>query len=126
MEMVMGQIMEGEKKKRGRKKKGDKAKFELNMEQEKFYVDLSKSRKMLEKVQKILVEANDKEFGEEVTFRELAIAGIKKLTDKDIEKIRDNSISFKEKLEIEFNKYKESNEEDIDFWEFLNRYHKQK
>ena len=95
-------------------------------EQEKFYVDLSKSRKMLEKVQKILVEANDKEFGEEVTFRELAIAGIKKLTDKDIEKIRDNSISFKEKLEIEFNKYKESNEEDIDFWEFLNRYHKQK
>ena len=122
----MGQIMEGEKKKRGRKKKGDKAKFELNMEQEKFYVDLSKSRKMLEKVQKILVEANDKEFGEEVTFRELAIAGIKKLTDKDIEKIRDNSISFKEKLEIEFNKYKESNEEDIDFWEFLNRYHKQK
>ncbi len=124
--MVMGQIMEGEKKKRGRKKKGDKAKFELNMEQEKFYVDLSKSRKMLEKVQKILVEANDKEFGEEVTFRELAIAGIKKLTDKDIEKIRDNSISFKEKLEIEFNKYKESNEEDIDFWEFLNRYHKQK
>ncbi len=123
---VLTEVKEVGKRKRGRKKKGESSRYELNLDQSKFFVDLSKANKDLLHVQDLLVQANDKDYGEEVTFREIALAGIDKLNQKDIEKIRDNSISAKERLEMEFNKFKEAGNEGIDFWEFLDKHHKQK
>ena len=106
-------------KKRGRKKKNEIREYELNKEQTRFVVDLKGSEKELEKIQNILVEANKKEVGREVTFADVVIYLTRRLNQKDIEKIREKTFSIKDKLMMEHKKYEEKTGKKLNFWEYL-------
>lgn len=106
-------------KKRGRKPKNFKEEYSLNKEQTKFFVDLSKDNENLEKIFRLLEEANKKEFGKEITFKELALYGINKLTKKDLEKIQENSYSKMEKVHKLLAEYNQKHGTALELGEFL-------
>lgn len=107
------------KKKRGRKPKNDKSKFELNPDQTKFFVDLSKDKESLNKVFELLKTTNKKDYGREITFKDIAIFGIEKITSKDLEKIQENSLSKREMLERAWKDFNKKNKQNLSFDDFL-------
>lgn len=110
---------EGGKKKKGRRPKDYKERYELNKDQTKFFVDLTRERENKEMVFNLLVKANDKSHGQEITFKDLALFGMSKLTPKDIEKVQENSLSKMEKVELALVDYNLKNGTDLDLGEFL-------
>jgi hypothetical protein len=99
-------------KKRGRKAKNQKKEFVINKDQTKFFVDLSHDKVELSLIIELLGKANQKDYGREITFKDLALFSVTKLTDKDLEKIQETTLSDMEKVEralIEFNKKNNSN-----------------
>lgn len=100
-------------------KAGEKRKaYELKKDQAKYFVDLSKERKDLELLHKKLVEANEKDFGRDLTFKDLALYGIKKITSKDIDRLRENSLSEMEKVHKALNDYNIKSGEKLSLGEF--------
>lgn len=106
-------------KKRGRKPKNFKKEFELNKDQTKFFVDLSKDKDSLTKVFNLLEEANKKESGREINFKDLSLFALEKLTSKDIEKLQENSLSKRERLEIAWKEFNQKNKQSLSFDDFL-------
>ena len=74
------------KKKRGRKRIKEKPTI---LDQKKFFIDYSSEPKKHELVVKLINEANQKNFGKEVVFKDLVDFALKKLTAKDLEKIQE-------------------------------------
>lgn len=99
-------------KKRGRKPKNQISEYVLNKDRSKFFVDLSCEKVELDLIFGLLERANQKDYGREITFKDLALFSVTKLTDKDLEKIQESTLSDMEKVEralIEFNKKNNSN-----------------
>jgi len=88
-------------KKRGRRRKDEKIVYELNKDQSKFFVD----KKELKRVQELLLKANNKDFGSDVLFKDLCTYSLEKVTEKDLEKIQENSLSKMEKVERSLTDY---------------------
>ncbi|MBG60559.1 MAG: hypothetical protein CMJ16_08890 [Peredibacter sp.] len=107
------------KKKRGRKPKNDKSKFELNPDQTKFFVDLSKDKESLNKVFELLKTTNKKDYGREITFKDIALFGIEKITSKDLEKIQESSLSKREMLERAWKDFNKKNKQNLSLDDFL-------
>jgi hypothetical protein len=106
-------------KKRGRKPKNTKIEYQINPEQTKFFVDLSKEKESLSKVIELLIAANKKSFGKEITFKDISLFAIEKLTLKDIEKIQENSLSKRELLERAWSEFNKKNKQSLSFDDFL-------
>lgn len=106
-------------KKRGRKPKNYKKVFELNRDQTKFFIDLSKEKSNLEMVFNLIEKANKKDIGKEITFKDISIYAISKLNSKDIEKIQDNSLTKQERLEQAWKEFNEKNKQNLTFDDFL-------
>ena len=106
-------------KKRGRRPKGVKEEFILNKDQTKFFVDLSKDKKILKDIMSLLEQANNKSYGREITFKDLSVYAVKKLNSKDIEKIQENSLSEMEKVERALDDYNSKNGESLSLGEYL-------
>jgi hypothetical protein len=99
-------------KKRGRKPKNQISEYVLNKERSKFFVDLSSEKVELDLIFGLLERANNKDYGREITFKDLALYSVTKIMDKDLEKIQESTLSDMEKVEralIEFNKKNNSN-----------------
>ena len=86
-------------KKRGRRPKNQIVEVKIDSEQKKFFVDLSSEEDERRQVLEILQKANSKDYGREIIFKDLALFGISKITDKDIPKIQEMSLSKQEKLQ---------------------------
>lgn len=69
--------------------------------QSKFFIDVSKEEKSIELINNLLNEANDKKFGREINLKDLMLIALAKLTQKDLEVARGNSLSDTEKMEKE-------------------------
>ena len=106
-------------KKRGRRPKGIKEDFILNKDQTKFFVDLSKDKKILKDIMDLLEQANNKSYGKEITFKDLSVYAVKKLNSKDIEKIQESSLSEMEKVERALDDYNSKNGESLNLGEYL-------
>jgi len=106
-------------KKKDRKFKNDKEVFKINREKIRFIVDLGSDAEVLGKVFDLLEKANNKEYGREITFKDLVIWGITKINPKDVEKIQECSMTEMEKVERVFNEYKSKTGEGITLGEFL-------
>lgn len=113
------QNTEETKKKRGRKPKNTKEEYVVNRDQTKFFVDLSKEKKSLEKVLDLLEEVNKKSYGKEITFKDISIYAIRKLSQKDFEKIQEGSLSEMEKVERALDEYNQKNNDSLSLGEFL-------
>ena len=106
-------------KKRGRKPKHTKSEFQINPDQTKFFVDLSKDKESLKRVIDLLVATNKKDYGKEITFKDLALFGIDKISSKDIEKIQEGSLSKRELLERAWEEFNKKNKQCLSFDDFL-------
>ena len=108
-----------EEKMKVRKSKNNKEMFKINKEQTRFIVDLGSDVEVLGKVFDLLEKVNNKEYGREITFKDLAILGITKISSKDIEKIQEGSMTEMERVDRAFNEYKLKTGEEITLGEFL-------
>ena len=91
----------------------------MNREQTKFFIDLSNNQSELEMVFKLLTRANKKDLGREVSFKDLALFGIEGITNKDIEKLQERSLSKMEKVEQALKEYNRKNGLNLDLGDFL-------
>lgn len=98
-------------KKRGRKPK-PKEDYRLDKEQTRFYIDLKNDQEAQKELIQILEFINKKDFGTPLGVKEVLIHSMNKLTKKDLEKIRDSSLTPIEKVErarVEFNEKHQTN-----------------
>ncbi len=119
MEQGIVMSIEEEKKKRTRRKKGEKKRVVINEDQSKFVMNLNENDKERSELIKILKEANNKDFGSEVGFKELVLYSLSKITAKDIEKIKDQSMTEMERVEKSLNDYNEKNNTSLSLGEYL-------
>lgn len=105
---------------KGRKKK-ENTREESHVEdhQYKFFVDLRHEKEVLEQILKMLKEANNKPYGKEITFRDLAVYAVPKLTTKDIEKIQEGSLNEMERVQRLLDEHNEKNKTSLSLGEFL-------
>lgn len=108
-----------EEKKRGRRPKNHVQEYKINKKRTKFMVALNEDKESLEMVFTLLCKANNKDVGREIKFKDLALFGLSKLTDKDIEKIQENSLSEMEKVQKALKEYNKKNGTNLDLGEFL-------
>lgn len=108
-------------KKRGRRKKTDeKMRMEIK-DQNKYMIDVAKDSELREMIVNALKLANNKDYGKEIQVKDVLEILLPKLTNKEIEKLQENSLTEKEKIHkahIEFNK---KNNLYLSFNEFLIR-----
>ena len=106
-------------KKRGRKPKNHKKEFELNKEQTKFFVDMSNEKESLDMIFGFLLKCNEKNYGKPILFKDLCLYSVSKLTDKDIEKIQERSLSKMEKIHRTLEEYNKKHNLSLSLEEFL-------
>lgn len=105
-EIVNLGIGEIEKEKRKYKKRVRNEIIEVEQAiKDKFFVDLSKDEKGRDLVNNILNDMNNKKFGREILLKDLVLVALPKLTSKDFDTIRSNSLSDYEKMEKECFEY---------------------
>ncbi len=105
---------------RGRKtKENTKEESHVEDHQYKFFVDLRHEKEVLEQILKMLKEANNKPYGKEITFRDLAVYAVPKLTIKDIEKIQEGSLNEMERVQRLLDEHNEKNKTSLSLGEFL-------
>lgn len=86
-------------KKRGRRPKNCPVVVEVDSQQKRFFVDLSCDEAQRLRVIELLQEANRKDQGREISFRDIALFGVSMITDSDIPKIQELCLSKREKLQ---------------------------
>lgn len=105
---------------RGRKKKDKKLEESNEVDsQYKFFVDLRHEKEVLEQILKMLKTANNKNYGKELTFKDLAVYAVPKLTAKDLEKIQEGSLSEMERVQRLLDEHNQKNEIKLSLGEFL-------
>jgi hypothetical protein len=119
MEEVIINSKGREEKKRGRKRNESMVKKVKEEVQDKFFVDLSKDKEVLEAIKKILIEANNKSYGRVINLRDLVIHAVPKLNSKDIEKIQDQSLTEMERVKKLLDEHNEKNKTMLTLGEFL-------
>jgi hypothetical protein len=108
------------KKKRGRRPKGVvKKRYVSDRSKNKFVMDLSKDLINQSKVHELLDQLNDKDFGDDISFKELGIFAINKVTSKDVEKIQETSLTHEQKLKRFWRESNEKSNTKLSYEEFL-------
>jgi len=127
-EVERKEIMRGEgenkaeaKKKRGRRRKDEPVELVNPKDQNKFFVDVSKDQENKELILNFLSQANNKDQGREITFKDLVFISLPKITPKDIEKLQESCLSEMEKVERALSEYNKKNEVNLTLGEFLVR-----
>lgn len=119
MEIEKEKKEKGTTEKRGRKKKNEKVVYELNREQTKFFIDLSSEKEFQAKVFNLLELSNKKHYGREIQFKDIVLYSLEKVSEKDIEKIQESSLSEMEKVERLLNDYNKKSTNKLTLGEFL-------
>lgn len=120
----------GEKKKEGenaksvvQKKEGSKVKKKkgvvVSKDQKRFFVDYKGDVKGHELALSLLVQANTKEHGREVVFKDLVDHALALVTAKDVEKIKEESLSEMDKVKLLHEKYNSKHGTNLSLGEFL-------
>jgi hypothetical protein len=104
---------------RGRKAKNQAKDMAKLKEQTKFFVDLSQEQESLDLIFDLLRKCNEKDFGKEILFKDLCLYAVSKLTDKDIEKIQEGSLSEMEKVERALYEHNKKSGTNLSMGEFL-------
>lgn len=106
-------------KKRGRKPKNQKKELSNNQEQTKFFVDLSHEKESLDLIFSLLRKCNEKDYGSVILFKDLCLYAVSKLTDKDIEKIQEGSLSEMERVKRALDEHNRKTGSNLTLGEFL-------
>jgi len=106
-------------KKRGRKTKNQIKEVHINKEQTKFFVDLSNEQESLSLIFDFLMKCNEKDYGKAIIFKDLCIYAVSKLTGKDVDKLKEQSLSEMEKVEIALVEHNKKTGQSLNLGEFL-------
>ena len=87
--------------------------------QYKFFVDLRHEKDVLEQILKMLSVVNNKTYGRELTFKDLSVYAVPKLTSKDLEKIQESSLSEMERVQRLLDEHNEKTNSKLSLGEFL-------
>ena len=115
----MENIDKEEVKKRGRKPKNQTKEVQINKEQTKFFVDLSNEKESLSLIFDFLLKCNEKNYGKPILFKDLCLYAVSKLTSKDVDKIKEQSLSEMEKVEIALLDHNKKTGQSLTLGEFL-------
>lgn len=108
------------KKKRGRRPFSElKERVKSDRTKNKFVMDLSKDLLNQSKVHDLLDELNDKDFGNNISFKDLGIYAVGKVTSKDVEKLQEMSLTHQQKLKRFWRDSNEKNKTNLSYEEFL-------
>jgi hypothetical protein len=88
-------------------------------QQNKFFVDLRYEKEVLEMILKLLKEANNKSYGREITFKDLAVYAVPRLNSKDLEKIQEQSLTDMERVKRLLDEHNDKNKTSLSLGEFL-------
>lgn len=113
-----GQVL---KKKRGRKRSVGKEVYRPDRSQRRFYIDLKDDDEVHSELMDTLTMVNEKDYGSPIGIKEVFLFAFRKLNSKDLEKIRDSSLTAAEKLEMARVEFNEKNGTDYSLEEFLLR-----
>jgi hypothetical protein len=105
-------------KKRAQKKRQEDG-GNINKEQSKFFVDVSKDQALLESIMTIIREANNRDYGRKITFKDLAIYALPKLTAKDLEKIQESTLNDMERVQKLLDEHNFKDSTTLSMGEFL-------
>ena len=106
--------------KRGRKKRENSQEEVMNEDQQyKFFVDLRHDKEVLEQILKMLKDVNNKPYGKEITFKDLALYSVPKLLLKDLVKIQESSLNEMERVQRLLDEHNEKNKTNLSLGEFL-------
>lgn len=105
--------------KRGSKPKNQSREFVIDEEQRKFFVDLGHEDDERRLIFELLKKANTKDYGREITFKSLAVFALTKLTDKDLLRIQELSLSKQEKLQKVVDEYNQKNNTTLSFEDYF-------
>ena len=92
---------------------------QINKEQSKFFIDLSKEQSTLGSIIELIREANKRAFGREITFKDLVVYALPKLTAKDLERIQESTLSPMERVQKALVEYNQKHSTNLELGEFL-------
>lgn len=115
----MENIIKEESKRRGRKTKNQSKEVVINKEQTKFFVDLGNEKKILDLIFSFLVKCNQKSYGRIITFKDLCLYSLSRLTEKDISKIQEMSLTQMEKVQRALDDFNKKTDQKLELGEFL-------
>ena len=115
----MENIELGNRKIKGRKIKNQKKGLEVNKEQTKFFVDFSNEKESLDLIFNFLEKCNEKSYGRAILFKDLCQYALSKLNSKDIDKIKDQSLSEMERVELALIEHNKKTGQALSLGEFL-------
>lgn len=115
----MGDVMEVVRKKPGPKPKSGSGDYRINEGQKKFIIDVSGDEEVRQMILGLLSKCNSKASGKEITFRELVIYSFAKVTDKDIPKLQESSLTPNEKAERVVFEYNQKHGTNLSLAEFI-------
>ncbi|MCB9093503.1 MAG: hypothetical protein H6621_00420 [Halobacteriovoraceae bacterium] len=107
------------KSKRGRKKKSLGQGINEIKDQNKFFIDVSKDESQRELIQNILREANNKSYGREIILKDLVLIALPKITQKEILRLQETSLSEMERVSMALDEYNKKSETKLSLGEFL-------
>jgi hypothetical protein len=119
MEVEEKKNKEEKEKNSGRMGKNKKRVGVINKEQSRFFIDLGSSEKVRLRLLNVLEEVNEKDYGEDISFKELIIYCLNKISEKDIERIKESSLSEMEKVSRSLNEFNEKNNSNLTLGEYL-------
>ena len=90
-----------------------------NKEQTKFFVDVSGDKQNLDLIFDLLSRCNQKPKGREITFKDICLLALPKITDKDIERLQESSLSEMEKVQRALEDFNQKNGTNLELGEFL-------
>lgn len=106
--------------KKGRKKRENSQEEVMSEDQQyKFFVDLRHDKEVLEQILKMLKDVNNKPYGKEITFKDLAVYAVPRLLPKDLEKIQESSLNEMERVQRLLDEHNEKNKTKLSLGEFL-------
>ena len=97
----------------------NKKKEVVKKDQVKFFVDLSTHEKERVRIVNLLEEVNKKDYGGEVNFKELTLYALNKLGEKDIDKVKESSLTEMEKVQRTLDEYNKKNTSKLTLGEYL-------
>ncbi len=105
-------------KKRTRNSKRE-VETQINEEQNKFFVDLSKEHAVLASIILLIREANKRTLGRVITFKDLVVYALPRLTPKDLERIQESTLSYMERVQRALDEHNQKHSTNLDLGEFL-------
>tara|TARA_R110002049_G_scaffold274186_3_gene452127 strand:+ start:630 stop:1052 length:423 start_codon:yes stop_codon:yes gene_type:complete len=104
-------------KNKGSQKK--KKELVIPKDQKRFFVDYSRDAKNHKLVVSFLEQANQKEHGREVVFKDLVDAALSLVSAKDIERLKESSLGEMDKVQLLLEKHNSKHGTNLSLGEFL-------